>query len=38
MAFLLDQLIDKRDFSVLLTDNDTVLETLFCRNVSKKSY
>jgi hypothetical protein len=34
MAFLLDQLIDKRDFSVVLTGNDTVLESLFVEMLS----
>lgn len=35
MVFLLDQLIDKRDFSVLLTDNDTVLEPYFVEMLAK---
>jgi hypothetical protein len=34
MAFLLDQLMDKRDFSVVLTGNDTVLEPLFVEMLS----
>ena len=29
MAFILDQLIDKRDFSVVLTGDDSVLENIF---------
>lgn len=34
MAFLLDQLIDKRDFSVVLTGDDTVLEEVFVEMLS----
>lgn len=34
MAFLLDQLIDKRDFSVLLTGNDSALEGIFVEMLS----
>ena len=34
MAFLLDQLLDKRDFSVLLNGNDTFLEKYFIEMLS----